>query len=151
MSVSYTFAVLIDRFKLTLDEIGELTDYQISQLYFAKRKKTGEIEVPKEKPKPKPKTEAAKKRTDWDEYFEAYQAITNLYSNKLMKKEDWHKAIGDLQAKYAHLWNKPKELPSPETKSTESADQAEARLRACLVNGIITQAQFDEAIARLRS
>ena len=40
------FAVLADHYHLTLDQIADLTDRQISEVYFHARTKEGAVEIP---------------------------------------------------------------------------------------------------------
>jgi hypothetical protein len=55
--LEYMFAVLIDHFKLTPQQIGKLTRYQIARLYFWDRDERGVLKPPGHKlnqPKTKP-------------------------------------------------------------------------------------------------
>lgn len=40
------FAILVDRFHLTPEQIGRLTDWQIAKVYFHPRDKDGSIKIP---------------------------------------------------------------------------------------------------------
>lgn len=138
----YTFSVLVDHFHMSIADISELTDIQLSKIYFAKRnKKTGEIEPRKERePFKLSKADAAstkhQKMDQKDEYTESYKALFDMHSCGALSTENFNENIEKLKAKF---------FP----KTTEDKEEAIKTLKRHLANGIITQEHFEESLKRL--
>ena len=107
----------MDHFHLTPEQISKLTSYQINSLYFAKRKKTGELKEPppeKEKPlkrgqtPPLPPPPTIKTRKQ--EYFECFESLFNSMQRKMITEEEFKVRIPELQLKFGR--DKKDKLPS---------------------------------------
>ncbi len=89
-------AILVDHFHLTLDEVGNLTPYQIDKIYFHKRDKDGNIDAG-----------GKKINLDVDKSTVTFDQLMmeghNLFDAKVIDKEAFEKYKADLRKKY----NKP--------------------------------------------
>lgn len=138
---AYIWSALMDHFHLTPEQISKLTSYQINSLYFAKRKKTGELKEPppeKEKPlkrgqtPPLPPPPTIKTRKQ--EYFECFESLFNSMQLKMITEEEFKVRIPELQLKFMDIF--------PELKQ-------KAELKTLLHNGSISKENYEIAIQRL--
>ena len=67
------FAALLDHFHLSLNEIADLTDYQIQELYFHKRDEDGSIVMPK--PPRKARKQAATMEEELQDLFILHNSL----------------------------------------------------------------------------
>lgn len=157
MSHAYRFAVIADHFKLTPQQVADLTDYQINRILFAKRKKTGEIEVPPDPP-PLPASKrltalppAVQVRTRKQQYFEAYQTLFSAYQNKLISQENFQETTRRLQEKYSDLWpQQPQVQKEQQVSPSSTPEQDETLLLKYKLDGLISDENYNEAVKRLR-
>jgi hypothetical protein len=153
----YTTSLLVDTFHLTLDQIGELTDYQIAQLYFRPRKKTGEIIKPSREERLKHRRakrvleKAPIEKTRQQEYSEGYAAIYNAYQLKLMTEADYNVGIEKLQQKFADvILLLPKRQDTAATPKVNSMDETLAILKHHLDVRLISVEEYNMAVAKVQ-
>lgn len=79
-------AILIDKYHLTPQEIGKLTDFQIQKLYFHERTKEGAIRIP---------MPAVPEAVTWEEIKARLLSVANM-----MDADEHAKMMQEAEAKY---------------------------------------------------
>lgn len=160
-------ATLIDVYHMTLDEIKNLTDFQLKEIYFHERKKSGEIEkknierrkkrkerfdkkeeLPSELPKDVPVRSMRNPR--YKEYFDGFTSLYEMHARGAITTENYNNSLSNIQTKFADLFPKEDKVYKEEVVEKEDYQTNYNIIYTHHMNGILSKEQFDIAVESLK-
>src|SRR5437763_1482157 len=117
MGITTRFAILVDKYNYTLEQIGRLTPAQVHNVLFHKRKsETGEIDT--EAPPPIatlsiPDQTISQRR---NEYNTAFASLASARNNNHLTEEQFARLLCNLQDRFPDVMEEVAKEPRKDTK-----------------------------------
>jgi hypothetical protein len=151
MGVTTRFAILVDRFNYSLEQIGQLTPAQVNNILFHKRKaETGEIDLTAPPPIATigtPDLTISKRR---QEYNNAFVSLASARNNSHLTPEQFASLLSGLQKRYPDVMEEIAKEPKKEVvkeKVEKTLEEKIAALSQAVKLGVLSQKQMDDCIA----